>query len=138
MRKALLSLAVLLVAGVAMAQGYEPPQTVDVPGWVLTVIGFFASKWVLPFALAGVVMAAVQVLRVVVSAFGSQLGPKGVYLAGLLVSFLTAFGDAAADGSVAGQEWVAVLIALATFIAAALGYKLLFSDAAKMRIKNGK
>ena len=122
-----------LAPALAWAQ-YEPPNTVEVPGWVLTIIGWFSSKWVLPIAFAAIVLGAVQVLRQLLALFGSQLGDKGIYLAGLLMAFLTAFGEAAADGSIAGQEWVAVLVALVTFLAAVAGYKLLFSGAARARL----
>lgn len=128
------AIVAMLLPVLALAQGYEPPNTVEVPAWVLTVIGWFANKWTVPVAFGAIVLAAVAILRQVVALFGAQLGDKGVYLAGLLFAFLTSVGEAAADGKIAGQEWVVVGTALATFVAAVLGYKLLFSGAARARL----
>ncbi|MFZ5788991.1 MAG: hypothetical protein ACOY3Y_21340, partial [Acidobacteriota bacterium] len=65
-------------------------KEVEVPGWVLTVVNFFAQKYVLPFsaALAAALVTAIGVLRQVLAAFGARLGPRGVYIATALLAFL--------------------------------------------------
>lgn len=131
------SAIVALAAAVCLCQGVEPPpgtKDMDVPGWVISIIGFFANKWTLPVAFGALILTVVQVLRNLVALFGAQLGQKGIWIATAMIAFLAAFGDAAADGKVAGQEWVVVLTALASAIAACLGYRLLFSGEARSRL----
>ncbi|HPS78980.1 MAG TPA: hypothetical protein PLS53_12555 [Thermoanaerobaculaceae bacterium] len=113
---------------------WEPGKETHVPSWLLWLLGLAANKFTLPVAFGAVVIAVVAGARQLLALFGAKLGQKATYLAALLVSFLTAAGDAVADGVIAGQEWVVLLTTLATFVAAVAGYKLLFSAAARARI----
>lgn len=126
----------MVVAVCAMAQVEPPPGTkdYDVPGWVVTIIGWFANKWTLPVAFGALVLTIVQILRNVVALFGAQLGQKGIWIATAVLAFGAAFGEAASDGMISGQEWVTVLVALASAVAACLGYRLLFSGEARTRL----
>jgi hypothetical protein len=114
-------------------------KDVEVPGWVMTVLGWFSQKYVLPFsaALAAALVTVVGLLRQILAVFGARLGPKGIYIATALLAFLSAFAAAGSDGSIAGEEWTAVVTALAAFIAAILGYRLTFSGSARARLGKG-
>lgn len=129
----------LAFAPLALAQGgYEPPKSIELPGFLETIISFFSSKWVFPFAFSGIVAFLVQLLRSGVALFGGKLGEKGIYVAGLLISLLTTVSTAGADGSIAGDEWWMVFSVFISLIGAVLGFKVTFSTAAKARIKNAK
>lgn len=131
----LLMLCVIFPAAV-WAQQYEPPNEKEVPGIVTWVINFFAQKYVVPFsaALGALLITVVGILRQALAGFGTYLKPKVIYILTLFLAFLTAFGQAASDGKIAGDEWTILLTALASAIAAIFGYKLIFSDKAKSRL----
>ena len=112
----------------------EGPKEVEVPGWLTWLLGILANRYTLPIAFGAVVISVVAGLKQLVALFGGTLGEKGTYLVTLFMAFATALSDAVVDGAIAGQEWVVLLSALATFIAAIAGYKLLFSGAARARI----
>lgn len=132
----IIAAVLILVSICAMAQVEPPPGTkdYDVPGWVVTIIGWFANKWTMPVAFGALVLAIVQILRNVVALFGTQLGQKGIWIATAVLAFGAAFGESASDGMISGQEWVTVLVALASAVAACLGYRLLFSQEARTRL----
>jgi hypothetical protein len=121
----------------AWAQGYEPPNEQEVPKALEWIINFFAQKYVVPFsaALGALLITIVGVLRQVLAGFGTYLKPKMIYVLTLFLAFLTSLGQAASDGRIAGDEWMILLTALASAIAAIFGYRLIFSDNAKARVK---
>lgn len=113
---------------------WTPPNEKEVPSWLLWLIGLVANKFTLPVGYGAVVIAAIAAIKQLAALFGGKLGPKATYLLAAFLASLTSFADAVADGKIAGSEWVVLLSAIATFIAAIFGYRLLFGGAARARI----
>lgn len=131
-------LALMFVPALVFGQEYEPPK--EAPGWIATVlstvIGWFSPKYVVPFsaALGGVLIALVGMLRQGLAVFGTKLGPKAIYFATAILALLTTVGTYASDGQLAGDEIQVIATTIISIIAAAFGYKLMFSQAARERL----
>jgi hypothetical protein len=116
---------------------YEPPNVVKVPALLKTILGWFAPKFVVPFAalLTAMLIPVVQLLRRVLAAFGTKLSRKGIYLAAAFVALLECVATVASDGVIQGDEWVVVLSAALALLGGLFGYRFLFSDASKLKVK---
>jgi len=116
---------------------YEPPNVVRVPGLLKTILGWFAPKFVIPFAalLTALLIPVVQLIRRLLAAFGTKLSRKGIYLAAALVALLECVATVASDGVIQGDEWIAVLSAALALLGGLFGYRILFSDSAKLAVK---
>ncbi len=141
MKKWSVVLLLLLLAVPLLAQDvppYEPPK--EAPGWVATVlatvIGWFSPKYIVPFsaALGGILIALVGFIRQGLSMFGAKLGPKAIYFLTAVLGLLTTVGTFASDGQLAGDEIGVILTTIISILAALFGYKLMFSQAARMRL----
>jgi hypothetical protein len=133
----LMLVPVMMLAQVPFLPTYEPPKEVTVPAWIMWIVNFFSSKWIIPFsaAIAGILITVVGVIRQLLAAFGTYLSAKVIYCVTLLLSFLMVLGTAASDGSLAGDEIVSVVSALLAFVGAIFGYRVIFSDSAKAKLK---
>ena len=125
----------VLVAGVALA-GDQPGQEVGVPGWIMTVISWFAQKWVVGFsvALAAALIPILQGIKTFLPALEGKLKPAIYWGILLLLGTGVSFLSAAADGTIQGEEWLPVITGFASSVAAFFGYKLVFSEAARARL----
>ena len=120
---------------------YEPPK--EAPGWIATalsyVIGWFSPQYVVPFsaALGSVLIALIGLIRQGIAIFGGKLGPKAIYFLTAVLSLLATVGTYASDGKLAGDELSVIATTILTIVAAAFGYKLMFSGAARERCSPG-
>lgn len=138
-RWAAVILFVAMLAVPLIAQDtYEPPK--EAPGWIATVlstvIGWFSPKYVVPFsaALGGVLIAVVGLIRQGLAVFGAKLGAKAIYFLTAILGLLTTVGTYASDGQLSGDEVSVIATTILTILAALLGYKLMFSQAARERL----
>ena len=136
MRRMMLCVVVcVLVAGAALA-GDQPGQEIAVPGWIMTVIGWFAQKWVVGFsvALAAALIPILQGIKTFLPALEGKLKPAVYWGILLLLGTGVSFLSAASDGSVQGEEWLPIITGFASSVGAFFGYKLIFSEAARARL----
>lgn len=113
----------------------EALKDVDAPGFIPDVVRWIGDSYVSwTVKAAASIIVIVQVLKTLLASFGAQLKGRWVWVANALVGLLTAVATVLADGKVDGGEelWMLVL-GLVAVVAAGFGYKVLFSETARLK-----
>jgi hypothetical protein len=137
-----ISMLFLATVGAAFAQDVaaveEVIKEVTAPGIIPDIVRWVGDSyvaWTVKAAMSIIVI--VQVLKTLLAAFGTSLKGRWVWAANATMGLLGAIAAVLADGKLDGGEELWSLVAgVVAIVAAGFGYKVLFSETARVARDN--
>ena len=137
-RTCLITALAMLLALPLLAEDAETIKDITAPGIIPDIVKWLGDSylsWTVKAAAS--IIIVVQVLKTLLAAFGASLKGRWVWVANATVGLLSAVATVLADGKLdSGEELWMLVAGVVAIVAAGFGYRVLFSETARVARDN--